>query len=275
MIKLSDRKTTWRVGFFQPPPLGLTCPDKWMNIRQRNHKTKKGRVQSYLVVQKTCFFLVWGFRGTGVYCIKVDLYKDVLCFIQTLEFQNPHELPKNLFALIQQMWVEFNDHQVSNPKTQIIAPPCTHAMCALVDCFLFAISISIINNNNNFLAHIQACCFGLFSDRLPGSTRSNSPTNASKATTWTCIMASTCSRRSNKSCSYPASLSSVSWANRPMLSKIANRIAVLRPCMDRRNEPNNLLGSMMYSICYLIGFAMLNERVSKCIFIRRSNTFST
>ena len=109
--------------------------------------------------------------------------------------------------------------------------------------------------------------------RLPGSTRSNSPTNASKATT--CIMASTCSRRSNKSCSYPASLSSVSWANRPMLSKIANRIAVLRPCMDRRNEPNKLLGSMMCSICYLIGFAMLKERVSKCIFIRRSNTFST
>ena len=224
------------------------------------------------------FLFSLGVSGNWRLLHKSGLYKDVLCFIQTLEFQNPHELPKNLFALIQQMWVEFKDHQVSNPKTQIIAPPCTHAMCALVDCFLFAISISISiinNNNNNFLAHIQACCFGLFSDRLPGSTRSNSPTNASKATTWTCIMASTCSRRSNKSCSYPASLSSVSWANRPMLSKIANRIAVLRPCMDRRNEPNNLLGSMMYSICYLIGFAMLNERVSKCIFIRRSNTFST
>ena len=119
MIKLSDRKTTWKVGFFQPPPLGLTCPDKWMNIRQRNHKTKKGRVQSYLVVQKTCFFLVWGFRGTGVYCIKVDCnYNDFLFFIQALEFQYPQVSFPRIFLhrSMQQMLVEFNNLQVTNPS---------------------------------------------------------------------------------------------------------------------------------------------------------------
>lgn len=49
-----------------------------------------------------------------------------------------------------------------------------------------------------------------------------------------------------------------------MLSKIANS-NVLRPCMDR-NEFSNLLGSMMYSMCYLISFAFKQNPYCNAVF---------
>ena len=59
-----------------------------------------------------CFFLVWGLRENGVYCIKVDCnYNDFLFFIQALEFQYPQVSFPRIFLhrSMRQMLVEFNN----------------------------------------------------------------------------------------------------------------------------------------------------------------------
>ena len=76
-------------------------------------------IQSCLVLDKMCFFLVWGLRENGVYCIKVDCnYNDFLFFMQALEFQYPQVSFPRIFLhrSMQQMLVEFNNLQVTNPS---------------------------------------------------------------------------------------------------------------------------------------------------------------